>query len=941
LELHIYGYCDPEYRTLLESIDVKCRIIFHGGYDKYQLNGIASQLDLVVIPSIWEDCAPLVVQEVLAMGLPVIGSDLGGITDFIEDGYNGIIYDHSDSLALRDILLDIISNPTLLIELHNNCTSPMSFNDYLNHLVKIYTVLINNEPLKREDIELDFKEALFGKQAKSDITAIPTAKSNEYYLNLDGTSTNAMPNLYNKNERQSLYNAGLCKINLDDCVADRIVLEKILEYSEDDNIKTLLNEVKRVLKPTGKLEIITTDMEEMAKMLSTGAISISTFNNIIFEKNGFALVNSFNKVRLNEILKSQGYENIEIETRQSNNSLGVSKPLIIAKGTKSEENSVQTAPLRAHSYSEDFVPQLNIVWEGTQFVYHSLALINREQCSNIIDAEVANLTIVPYEPEKFNPKGNNKFEKLYWHDIRVKPDETPKEKLPYVWIRHQWPPKNEVPKGAKWIVNQPWEFSLLTNDIKEVFDNADEVWTPSTWCRKVYIDSGVSPDKIQVIPNGIDPELFTPYGKQYVLKTKKKVKFLFVGGTIYRKGIDILLDTFVATFTKHDDVCLIIKDMGGDSFYKGQTAKEYIHKLQLIDDAPEIEYIDEMLETSDIASLYRSCDVFVSPYRGEGFSLPTLEAMASGLPVMVTKGGATDDFVDESVGWLINASQKPLGQTMGEREFVGQAYLLEPDKEDLKIKLRQAYENSTSLISIGLLASLQARTNFTWRKSTLKVLKRLDAIYGTEMAPKAMLKLPELRDAYILLGQAEQAFNNFDYETALNLYREVVESGQLSDSYESLAIKETVLIMLNIGEYELAHQFLESFNPADVDYQYLKAKTLAFGGEYEEALEFLTKIMNDWQTVKNDSQISLSLDHILAFTGEIMATMGDLEGAMQIYMASLEINETNIDALFGIGELHIENGNLEEAKNYLEKTLVIYPEHTAATELLEGILQTL
>ncbi|MER3328457.1 MAG: hypothetical protein RIF34_02675, partial [Candidatus Kapaibacterium sp.] len=129
---------------------------------------------------------------------------------------------------------------------------------------------------------------------------------------------------------------------------------------------------------------------------------------------------------------------------------------------------------------EEYQPQLNIVWEGTQFVHHSLALINREQCSNIIDAEVADLTIVPYEPEKFNPKGNDKYEKLYWHDIRVKPENKPKEKLPYVWIRHQWPPKNEVPKGAKWIINQPWEFSMLTKDLKEAFDAADEVWTPST-----------------------------------------------------------------------------------------------------------------------------------------------------------------------------------------------------------------------------------------------------------------------------------------------------------------------------------------------------------------------------------------------------------------------------------------------------------------------------
>lgn len=941
LELNIYGYIDPEYKALLNSINVQCKMVFHGAYSKEDFNQIASKLDVVVVPSIWEDCAPFVVQEALAMGLPVIGSDLGGISDFIEDGYNGIIYNHSNSLELRDILMDIIKNPQLLYDLQANCSVPISFNDYLKHLGSIYEGLINNLPLKREDVELDFKEKLLGKRAKETIMEQNTSQTKDFYLNLDGTDSRNKTNIYSKTESQSLFDANSCKINLDDSYADSITLERTLEYYEDNDIQKLLNEIKRVLKPSGKLEIIVPDIEKMGRLFSTGEWSLAVFNSMMFEKSGRALVNTFNSVRLSEILKAQNYNDIELTQTDADQKEGIRKPLVLASGTKRAEQTAQNNANIGHTYSDEYQPQLNIVWEGTQFVHHSLALINREQCSNIIDAEVADLTIVPYEPEKFNPKGSDKYEKLYWHDIRVKPENKPKEKLPYVWIRHQWPPKNEVPKGAKWIINQPWEFSMLTRDLKEAFDAADEVWTPSTWCRNVYTDSGINPDKIQVIPNGIDPELFTPYGKKLPLKTNKKVKFLFVGGTIYRKGIDILLDAFVSTFTKHDEVCLVIKDMGGDSFYKGQTAKEYIHKLQLINDTPDIEYIDEMLDEKDIAALYRACDVFVSPYRGEGFSLPTLEAMACGLPVIVTKGGATDDFVDESVGWQIEATKKPLDKTMGDRVFVDQAYLLEPDKDDLSKILREAFESSTSLISVGLIASLRARTSFTWRKATIKTLKRLDVLYGTEMATKAMIKLPEIIDSYILLGEAEHAFNNFDYDTALALYKEVVESGELSDDYEALALKETVLIMLNIGNYELAHEFLESFNPADVDYQYLKAKALAFGGEFEEALQMQTDIMNNWQQLKHDSQISLTLDHILAFTGEIMATMGDLESAIQVYEASLEINENNIDALFGIGEILYENGETEKAKEYLERTLKIYPQHEEAADLLEGILHSL
>jgi len=103
----------------------------------------------------------------------------------------------------------------------------------------------------------------------------------------------------------------------------------------------------------------------------------------------------------------------------------------------------------------------------------------------------------------------------------------------------------------------------------------------------------------------------------------------------------------LASFKAEDDVCLVIKDMGNNTSYKGQTAEQLIKQVQNNPNAPEIEYITDDLTEEQIASLYRSCNIFVSTYRGEGFSLPTLEAMASGLSVIVTRGGSTDDFTTE------------------------------------------------------------------------------------------------------------------------------------------------------------------------------------------------------------------------------------------------------------------------------------------------------
>ena len=53
--------------------------------------------------------------------------------------------------------------------------------------------------------------------------------------------------------------------------------------------------------------------------------------------------------------------------------------------------------------------------------------------------------------------------------------------------------------------------------------------------------------------------------------------------------------------------------------------------------------------------LFAACDVLVHPYRGEGFGLPVLEAMACGLPVVVTAGGPTDEFVPPAACWRVPA----------------------------------------------------------------------------------------------------------------------------------------------------------------------------------------------------------------------------------------------------------------------------------------------
>ncbi len=365
---------------------------------------------------------------------------------------------------------------------------------------------------------------------------------------------------------------------------------------------------------------------------------------------------------------------------------------------------------------------LAIVWEGDVDIVHSLAGVNRAFAAGLAGrghhVSVKQTRTVP---------ANRYPGRHPALDLVGAPLPRPAD----FSIRSQWPPDFSAAAEGRLIINQPWEYGSIPSAwlAPLVSDLVAEVWTPSRYSRDCFVKSGVPAAKVHVVPNGVDVSLFRPGVLPYPLPRPKGFHFLFVGGTIWRKGFDLLLAAYGSAFTSTDDVCLIVKDMGAGGLYANMTAEKGIAAFQTMRGAPALEYLTADLVDAQMAGLYGACHCLVAPYRGEGFGLPIAEAMACGLPAIVTDYGPSRDWCEPANAYLVPAGEMRFEQKrLGDLETIDFPTVAAPDLDSLTDLMRWVYEHASEAASKGRVASETIRNELTLGHSVAVAQRRLLAL---------------------------------------------------------------------------------------------------------------------------------------------------------------------------------------------------------------------
>ncbi len=292
-------------------------------------------------------------------------------------------------------------------------------------------------------------------------------------------------------------------------------------------------------------------------------------------------------------------------------------------------------------------------------------------------------------------------------------------------------------KGMKifWPV---FEASRPPPDASAWLHRYDLLLSPSQWGRDCLIHEGLDPDRIKIVPEGVDPYRFHPFARKSQAEVRpgadthadRPLYFLMMGKYETRKAYEQAFEAFDLAFGSSRDVCLLIKPewISESRVMMAPACVELLQRFKHL----SIRWVRGFLDETSLSALYARTDVFLFPSMGEGWGLPLIEALASGTPALCTHWSGQTEYLRgiEDLTWPVPfvLEQVHCEQWLADHQYSDGVIpqWAVPDVVGLAKQMQLiAGLSAEHRASAGLLASEHVRSRFSWQQSADKFLKAL------------------------------------------------------------------------------------------------------------------------------------------------------------------------------------------------------------------------
>jgi glycosyltransferase involved in cell wall biosynthesis len=228
-----------------------------------------------------------------------------------------------------------------------------------------------------------------------------------------------------------------------------------------------------------------------------------------------------------------------------------------------------------------------------------------------------------------------------------------------------------------------------------VLRRSDQVIVLSTALRDRALALGVPANRVEIVPNGVDVDKFTPR------QAGREALILFVGALSEIKGVEYLVRALPAILTRRPEYRLALVG-------EGPQQRELMALAESLNLAEQVEFVGPQ-SPGQVQAWMRRAKVLVLPSIEEGLGVVLLEALASGTPCAASQAGGIPDVITPEVGVLFPPADS---------DALAQAVLkiIDAEPEDYAKHSRQARH--------------RAETHFSWRVVAARLVQIYRAVLG-------------------------------------------------------------------------------------------------------------------------------------------------------------------------------------------------------------------